>query len=109
MYVQDESSSIIALYAIYMPIIRSQVHGFVRTWNVHKIRRQKRRDHLPTGQPIYMYQHPQEGDDNYRTPVNQSKLQELKQPLLSYGKSSYFHNFNFNLIAYINVSLLNVH
>jgi hypothetical protein len=70
-----------------MPILRRQIHGFVRTWNVHKIRRQKGREYLPTGQPLQLFHRPQQGIDDYRTRVDLNTLQNLKRPLLSYGKT----------------------
>ncbi|KAL4872283.1 hypothetical protein BDV12DRAFT_183231 [Aspergillus spectabilis] len=36
----------VALYAIYMPLLRNQIYSFVRTWNCHRIRKQKNRPHL---------------------------------------------------------------
>src|ERR1700742_3637353 len=81
LYAQDETDSIIALYAIYMPTIRRQVHAFVRTWNVHKIRPQQGREHLPTGQPVYLYHRTQASVPNFRVPVDKSAIQMLKQPL----------------------------
>ncbi|GAA93201.1 hypothetical protein AKAW_11313 [Aspergillus luchuensis IFO 4308] len=36
----------IALYAVYMPILRTQVSSYVHTWNQHSIRKQRERPHV---------------------------------------------------------------
>ncbi|SMY30079.1 unnamed protein product [Zymoseptoria tritici ST99CH_1A5] len=46
-------------------MIRKQLQGFVRTWNKHKIRRQRNRPHVIPGRPHVLYnysQRPNQGD-----------------------------------------------
>ncbi|KAL4976867.1 hypothetical protein BDW66DRAFT_159305 [Aspergillus desertorum] len=58
---KDILSDQIALYAIYMPILRIQITSFVRTWNNHNIRKQRNRPHLVTGKPYMNYNCPAAG------------------------------------------------
>ncbi|SMY20604.1 unnamed protein product [Zymoseptoria tritici ST99CH_1A5] len=55
----------ISMKFIYTPMIRKQLQGFVRTWNKHKIRRQRNRLHVIPGRPHVLYnysQRPNQGD-----------------------------------------------
>ncbi|SMY20762.1 unnamed protein product [Zymoseptoria tritici ST99CH_1A5] len=55
----------ISMKFIYTPMIRKQLQGFVRTWNKHKIRRQRNRPHVIPGRPHVLYnysQRPNQGD-----------------------------------------------
>ncbi|KAJ5652979.1 hypothetical protein N7507_010405, partial [Penicillium longicatenatum] len=45
----------IALLAIYMPILRSNIDSYVRTWNRHRIRKQPKRPWVVAGKPIVLY------------------------------------------------------
>lgn len=47
-------SDIIALLAVYMPILRKQIHDFVEDWNVHPIRKSNK-PHVVPGQPYLLY------------------------------------------------------
>lgn len=48
-----------------MPIIQAEVYGFVRLWNVHRIRKQPKRPNCVFGQPSTNYFYPKEGIRNY--------------------------------------------
>lgn len=57
-YDQSNLADCIALFAIYMPILRKETHAFVRLWNNHKIRKQPNRPSVISGQPIKNYFYP---------------------------------------------------
>ena len=44
-----------ALLAVYIPILRLHVASYVRTWNMRRIRKQKRRPYVV---PFVNYSHP---------------------------------------------------
>lgn len=76
----------IALLAVYMPILREEIHIFVRIWNAHKIRRQRNRPNCVTGQPVMLYHWPGEGVREYGLPPDPRKLQELNDATADWGK-----------------------
>ncbi len=55
---KDVPADLIALLALYMPILREEVYHFVRTWNSHTIRKQPNRPNILTGKPYMLYNHP---------------------------------------------------
>jgi hypothetical protein len=67
LYSADRLADKIALLAIYVPIIRSEVANFARLWNAHKIRRQK--GSSVSGQPLVLYQYPSEDVEDYGVPI----------------------------------------
>ena len=62
----------IALLAIYMPILRRLIEGFVHTHNVHMIRKQPNRPYSVHGQPRLNYYYPE---------YNNASAQDLKTPV----------------------------
>jgi hypothetical protein len=56
---KDSLGDRIALTAVYMPIIRRAVHGFVRIWNSHTIRKQANRPGTLSGVPLVNYECPE--------------------------------------------------
>jgi hypothetical protein len=86
MYEQDLLSDVIALYALYLPVIRYQVQSFVQTWNMHRIRKQKNRPGLPYGQPNVLYHHPAEGTCRQGYTPNLDAVDELRNELGEWGK-----------------------
>ena len=44
--------------AVYLPIIRELAFQFVRIWNVHRIRKDKRRPHSVSGKPHILFWYP---------------------------------------------------
>lgn len=75
----------IALLAIYMPIIRAEVASFIRTWNVHYIRKQKNRPHVVHGKPYMNYHLPSDGVRNLGLPVDQELLKTLQNEVKDWG------------------------
>ncbi|RPB03305.1 hypothetical protein L873DRAFT_1670283 [Choiromyces venosus 120613-1] len=77
------------LQFIYMEIIRSHIHHFVKIHNNHSIRHQRKRDHhLPTGQPYMMYFYPETGKD-YKEQVDQDVLTALEAEVTEYDLDQY--------------------
>ncbi|KAL4889310.1 hypothetical protein BDV59DRAFT_195730 [Aspergillus ambiguus] len=64
----------IALYAIYIPLLRTEVYQYVQTWNMHRIRRQLKRPNSV-----------EENIQNYGHLVNEPTLQQLKQDVQEFG------------------------
>ncbi|KAF6238719.1 hypothetical protein HO173_003225 [Letharia columbiana] len=58
LFKKDKLADMVAVYAIYMPLIREACYEFVTNWNVHKIRAQKNRPHVTAGKPWFLYAHP---------------------------------------------------
>lgn len=81
-----------------MPILRREVFSFVKTWNYHKIRRQKNRPNCVPGQPWVLYHHPEEAQDHAIQP-NPGTVDTLLQDVAEYG-NLYFDTI-FHLLTYI--------
>lgn len=56
----------IALYAVYMPIIREDFRSYKQVWNTHRILKQPNRPTLVYGQPIVNYNWPAKGVQNHQ-------------------------------------------
>lgn len=83
----DNTSDIIALLYIYLPLLRTKLHQFVENWNTHKIRKQSKRPNLPTGEPYYNFYFPPSHITNYQTPVSESKIQQLQEQHLCHSST----------------------
>jgi hypothetical protein len=68
-----------------MSIIRAEVASFVRTWNVHYIRKQKNRPHVVHGKPYMNYHLPSNGVRNFGLPVDQELLKTLQNDVKDWG------------------------
>jgi hypothetical protein len=75
----------IALFAIYIPVLRAEVFSFVRTWNSHHIRKQSERPHVVHGKPYMNYNHPSEGVFNHGSPIDCELLRELQKDVKEFG------------------------
>ena len=81
-------SDCIAFLAIYTPIIRREIFGFVRLWNVHRIRKQRQRPNSLSGQPVRLY------IEDHRLQPNAELLQILQDDVAEWRKhvmTSTFH------------------
>jgi hypothetical protein len=79
-------SSIVALFAVYIPILRELVYNFVRNWNRHKIRKQRDRPYSHHGQPSWLYENPPEGFPDCGIPVDTDRVKEIRSVLEDFGK-----------------------
>jgi hypothetical protein len=81
---------IIALWFIYMPIIRQHVYTFVEVHNTHRIHFQRNQaEYLPTGKPYIMYAYPPPNVQDYATPVDPILLSELEAQVENYSTDVY--------------------
>ena len=76
---------ILAIQALFMPLIREEIFNFVDSWNNHKIRKQRNRADHPMEWPFLMYFHLAEGVENFGCQVEASYLREIKTHVDDYG------------------------
>jgi hypothetical protein len=76
----------IALLAIYLPILRTDMHSFMQTWNIHRIRKQPNRPNAVPGKPYVLYHHPPELILNYGLSVDVELLNTLQNDVRDWGK-----------------------
>ena len=76
----------IAFLAVYIPIIRLHVASYVRTWNMHRIRKQKRRPYVVHGKPTVNYNHPTVGVQKYGIAVGDGSFDALWDDVKDWGK-----------------------
>ncbi|KAI8963489.1 hypothetical protein F5Y11DRAFT_319396 [Daldinia sp. FL1419] len=55
LFIPGDTSDLIAVYAIYGPLLRDEFAKFVEIWNSHPIRKQKNRPHVRSGIPLDLY------------------------------------------------------
>lgn len=76
----------IALLAIYIPLLRTQMQSFVRTWNRHSIRKQPNRPNAISGKPFVLFHHSPSHVENYGLSINSDKLGDLQNDVREFGK-----------------------
>ena len=74
------------MICIYVPILRQEIFGYVKLWNVHNIRKQKCRPNVPTGKPWMLYHHPPENVKDYACEPDSACLDVLCNEVADYGK-----------------------
>ncbi|KAJ5143195.1 uncharacterized protein N7515_001982 [Penicillium bovifimosum] len=79
----------VALYAIYMPILRSHIQSYVQTWNMHNIRKQADHPERAPGKPYMNYHHPPKGVENFGLPADGPTLQAMQQDYADYDTEEY--------------------
>ncbi|KAJ5788189.1 hypothetical protein N7457_003179 [Penicillium paradoxum] len=79
----------IALFAIYMPILRSHIKSYVQTWNIHNIRKQADHPERAPGKPYMNYHHPPKGVENFGLPADVPTLQAMQQHHADYDIEEY--------------------
>jgi hypothetical protein len=84
-FTEDNEADRIAILAIYMPIIRREVIGYVEMWNTHRIRKQRDRPNSISGKPIMNYFWPQGDVQNWGTPIDPEIVEELKADIDHFG------------------------
>ena len=77
----------IALLAVYLPVIRFHIASFVRTWNIHNIRKQANRPHVVHGKPFMNYFYPGEEVRNHGQDADQAALQAMWEDVKDWGKN----------------------
>lgn len=76
----------IALLAIYIPVLRTQIQSFVRTWNIHSIRKQRNRPNVTPGKPFILYHHPPPHIQNQGLSIDSETLRELQNDVQEWSK-----------------------
>lgn len=79
----------VALFAIYMPTLRSRIKSYVQTWNIHNIRKQADHPERAPGKPYMNYHHPPKGVENYGLPADVPTLQAMQQRSAEYDTEEY--------------------
>jgi hypothetical protein len=95
MFSKDSVPDQIALLAVYMPILRFHIPSFVRTWNVHGIRKQNNRPYVVHGKPFMNYNYPKQGIRNHGRDASQETLQTLWDDVKDWGKQFSAPEFRF--------------
>ena len=86
MFDQRSQADCIAFLAVYMPILREEIHKYAWVWNIHTICRQPRRPNCVTGQPIALYHWPPSGTEDYGLRPDPGLLYELGEQVADWGK-----------------------
>jgi hypothetical protein len=73
------------MLAIYIPLIRREIEGFVRLWNNHPIRRQPKRPNAVVGKPVWNYCHARV--QHYGVPYDPNVLDQLQNDVNEFGIS----------------------
>ncbi|KAI4211630.1 MAG: hypothetical protein LQ351_005533, partial [Letrouitia transgressa] len=86
---KDRIPDQIALYAVYLPLIRTEIQEFVQLWNMHRIRKQPHRPNHIAGKPYMLYFHPAEPTPNYGLGIDQDLLRTLGQDIQEYDPDEF--------------------
>ena len=81
----------IAMFAIYIPILRTEIQSYVRTWNGHRIRKQPNRPNAVAGKPHILYHYPPQLVQNYGLSVDTVRLDMLQNDVREWGKIILFY------------------
>ncbi|KAJ5791301.1 uncharacterized protein N7518_008312 [Penicillium psychrosexuale] len=79
----------VALFAIYMPTLRSHIKSYVQTWNIHNIRKQADHPERAPGKPYMNYHHPPKGVENFGLAADVATLQAMQQNYTDYDIEQY--------------------
>ncbi len=74
------------MFAIYLPILRTQIQSYIRTWNTHRIRKQPNRPNAIAGKPHKLYHRPPLLVQNYGLSVHAERLDQLQNDVRDWGK-----------------------
>ncbi|KAE8378784.1 hypothetical protein BDV26DRAFT_291905 [Aspergillus bertholletiae] len=86
----------IAMLAVYMPILRKDIHGFSQLWNVHSIRRQANRPNSVSGKPVILFNWPPEGVGNYGVKPDPELITQFKQDTTQWDIEEYLPSTTMN-------------
>ena len=79
----------IAILAVYLPTIRTEVAWFVDHWNTHNLRKQPNRSKAIQGKPLMLFQRPKNGIRNLDWAF-MSQHTKLRRDVEDYGKKDSF-------------------
>ena len=81
-------ADVIAMLAIYMPIVREAAMGYKDLWNIHKIRKQPNRPNAVSGQPQLLYDDPPTGEyGSYGVPIDPEFAKTIEDSMEEWGES----------------------
>ena len=78
-----------ALRYVYMDTIRTHLAYFVRVWNAHYIRNQRKRPYHPTGRPDVLFNNPPDDIQNYASKPSAKLLKKLKDEISNWDENTY--------------------
>ena len=78
LFSKDRTADMIAMSAIYIPILRREIRSFIETWNSHRIRKQKNRPNAIVGKPSMLYMCPPEGTRDYMQPLSHNEYERIR-------------------------------
>lgn len=77
------------MIAIYLPIIREEVHAYVEIWNNHTIQAQKNRPHIVAGKPKFNYFFSgKKRVPDYGKPIDPELVNRLQADTAEWGKNA---------------------
>ena len=86
----DQMADRIAIYAIYMRLIRDACFLYVEEWNRHRIRSQKERTNVTAGVPWFLYEHPKVyGAHDYSAVPDPDLVESFSQEVEAYDLDEY--------------------
>ncbi|KAL4766702.1 hypothetical protein BDW60DRAFT_221101 [Aspergillus nidulans var. acristatus] len=88
-FYMDQLSDRIALYAIYIPLLRVQIPSFVRTWNHNSIQNPANRPHLVPGKPYMNYNFPATGVENQGVKFDMELFKRLQEDVQDWDIDEY--------------------
>ena len=77
-YSKDILADRLAILAVYLPSIRTEVTHYVDKCNTHNLRRQPHRPKSIHGKPYGLFYHPKDGIKNYGLSLDESTLTRLR-------------------------------
>ncbi|KAL3475663.1 hypothetical protein BJX99DRAFT_271041 [Aspergillus californicus] len=95
-YSKDSIVDQIALFAVYMPVLRNEITSFVQTWNNHSIQKQKNRPYLVPGKPFINYNYPSKGVENHGIQFNNNLFCTLQQDVQDWDANKYLPQETYN-------------
>ena len=81
----------IAILAVYLPTICTEVTHYVDEWNTHFLRKQPNRPKSISGRPITLFYRPKLGIKNYSLSLHRPTLAQLRRDVEDYSKFNRFH------------------
>ncbi|KAL4864173.1 hypothetical protein BDV12DRAFT_205896 [Aspergillus spectabilis] len=96
LYSADTLHDQIALYAIYMPVLRIEITSFVRLWNNHSIRKQPNRPYLVSGKPYINYNRPEAGIHNHGIQFDWDLFKKLHRDVQDWDADEYLPADTYN-------------
>ncbi|KAF1936682.1 hypothetical protein EJ02DRAFT_479412 [Clathrospora elynae] len=76
---RDRIPDMVAMIAIYIPVLRRKIKSFLLSWNSHCIRKQKGRPNVITGKPNMLYMCPPVGTEDFKQYLPQDEYDAILQ------------------------------